>query len=370
MREYRSYLARIAGMTQRQQNIKLPKGKEGGKMKAMVLEKISSVEERPLKLVELPQPVPGRGQILVKVSACGVCHTELDEIEGRVSPSRFPMILGHEIVGRVEGFGPGASKFKKGDRVGIAWINWACGKCSFCLQDEENLCDTAKWTGKDAHGGYAQYTVVSEDFAYPIPERFTDVKAAPLLCAGVIGYRALRLSGMENGRVLGLYGFGASAHIAIQVAKYKYPVGKVFVFTRPNQKEHQDLARKLGADWIGATGDTPPEKLNCAIDFTPVGEPVREALRNLQKGGRAVINAIRKATPIPELDYTEHLWYEKEVKSVANVTRRDVQEFLPLAAEIPIVPETQEFELEEANEALILLKEGKIRGAGVLKITE
>jgi propanol-preferring alcohol dehydrogenase len=370
MREYRDYLARTAGMTQRQLDVLLPEGKEGGKMKAMMLNKISPIEEKPLKLVELPQPVPGRDQILVSVSACGVCHTELDEVEGRVPPSKFPMILGHEIVGRVEGLGPGSRKFKKGDRIGIAWINWACGKCSFCLKDEENLCDTAKWTGKDVDGGYAEYTIVSEEFAYPVPERFTDVEAAPLLCAGVIGYRALRLSGMEDGKVLGLYGFGASAHIAIQVAKYKYPNGKVFVFTRPDQKEHQNLARKLGADWIGATGDTPPEKLNCAIDFTPVGEPVREALRNLQKGGRVVINAIRKTTPVPELDYTEHLWYEKELKSVANVTRRDAQEFLPLAAEIPIVPETQEFKLEEANEALILLKEGKIRGAGVLKITE
>lgn len=175
---------------------------------------------------------------------------------------------------------------------------------------------------------------------------------------------------MEDGKVLGLYGFGASAHIVIQVAKYKYPNGKVFVFTRPEQKEHQDLARGLGADWIGATDGTPPDKLDCAIDFTPVGEPVREALRNLQKGGRVVINAIRKVTPIPELDYTKHLWYEKEVKSVANVTRRDAQEFLPLAAEIPIIPETREFELEEANEALLLLKEGKVRGAGVLKIAE
>jgi propanol-preferring alcohol dehydrogenase len=348
----------------------IPNGKKGKKMKAMVLEKISTVEGKPLKLVDLPEPDPGRGQILVRVSACGVCHTELDEIEGRVSPSSFPMILGHEIVGSVEGFGPEASKFKKGDRVGIAWINWACGHCPFCLKSEENLCDIAKWTGKDAHGGYAQYTVVSEDFAYPIPDRFIDVKAAPLLCAGVVGYRALRLSGMEDGKVLGLYGFGASAHIIIQVAKYKYPDSKVFVFTRPHQKEHQDLARKLGADWIGATGDTSPEKLNCAIDFTPVGEPIREALRNLEKGGRVVVNAIRKTTPVPELDYTEHLWYEKEVKSVANVTRRDAQEFLPLAAEIPIVPETQEFKLEEANEALILLKEGKMRGAGVLKLNE
>ncbi len=337
-------------------------------MKAMVMKKISSVEEKPLELVDLPDPIPGPGQIRVKVSACGVCHTELDEIEGRVSPSRFPMTLGHEIVGKVENLGPAVTKFKQGDRVGIAWINWSCGQCSFCLKGEENLCDTAKWTGKDVDGGYAQYTLVSEDFAYPIPEAFTDLQAAPLLCAGVIGYRALRLTGMEDGKVLGLYGFGASAHIVIQIAKYKYPNGKVFVFTRPNQNEHQDLARKLGADWVGATGNTPPEKLNWAIDFTPVGVPVREALRNLEKGGRVVINAIRKITPIPELDYAEHLWYEKEVKSVANLTRKDAQEFLPLAAEIPIVPEVREFSLEEANEALILLKEGKIRGAGVLAI--
>jgi len=263
-------------------------------MKAMVLEKTSAVEQMPLKLMDLPEPVPGRGQIRVGISACGVCHTELDEIEGRVPPSSLPMILGHEIVGRVESLGPGGGRFKKGNRVGVAWINWACGRCPFCLKGEENLYDTAKWTGKDVDGGYAQYTVVSEDFAYPIPERFADLEAAPLLCAGVIGYRALRLSRMENGRTLGLYGFGASAHIVIQVAKYKYPNGKVFVFTRPNQKEHQDLAGRLGADWIGATGDAPPAKLDCAIDFTPVGEPVRQALRNLEKGGRMVMNAIRK----------------------------------------------------------------------------
>jgi propanol-preferring alcohol dehydrogenase len=263
-------------------------------MKAMVLEKTSAVEQMPLKLMDLPEPVPGRGQIRVGISACGVCHTELDEIEGRVPPSSLPMILGHEIVGRVESLGPGAGRFKKGNRVGVAWINWACGRCPFCLKGEENLYDTAKWTGKDVDGGYAQYTVVFEDFAYPIPERFADLEAAPLLCAGVIGYRALRLSRMENGRTLGLYGFGASAHIVIRVAKYKYPNGKVFVVTRPNQKEHQDLAGRLGADWIGATGDAPPAKLDCAIDFTPVGEPVRQALRNLEKGGRVVMNAIRK----------------------------------------------------------------------------
>jgi propanol-preferring alcohol dehydrogenase len=339
-------------------------------MKAMLLDRISSVEEKPLKLMDLPRPIPAEGQILVKVSACGVCHTELDEIEGRVAPSVFPMILGHEIVGRVEDLGPGAKKFRKGERVGITWINWACGRCTFCLRGEENLCDKARWTGKDVNGGYAQCTVVSEEFAYRIPEQFGDLDAAPLLCAGVIGYRALRLSGMEDGMVLGLYGFGASAHIVIQIAKHKYRESRVFVFTRPRHKEHQDLARKLGADWIGGTGDTPPEKLDRAIDFTPVGEPVRQALKNLQKGGAVVINAIRKMTPIPELDYTEHLWHEKEVKSVANVTRKDAEEFLPLAAEIPIIPETKEFRLKEANEALILLKEGRMHGAGVLKITE
>jgi alcohol dehydrogenase, propanol-preferring len=338
-------------------------------MKAMVLKKVCSVEEEPLALMDLPEPLPGQGQIQIRVSACGVCHTELDEIEGRLPPSRLPMILGHEIVGWVTGVGPGAGKFRRGDRVGIGWINWACGRCSFCVRGEENLCQRARWTGKDADGGYAEYTVVSEDFAYSVPERFSDVKAAPLLCAGVIGYRALRLSGMTDGNVLGLYGFGASAHMVIQVARYQYPRCRVFVFSRSQQAEHRGLARQLGADWIGAPGDTPPEKLDCAIDFTPVGEPVRQALKNLQSGGRLVINAIRKATPIPELDYAEHLWHEKEVKSVANVTRRDVEEFLPLAAQIPIIPETQELQLAEANEALRLLKAGRVRGAAVLRVS-
>ncbi|MEM3452474.1 MAG: zinc-dependent alcohol dehydrogenase family protein [Candidatus Hadarchaeum sp.] len=337
-------------------------------MRAAVITKIAPVEENPLELVDLIDPVPAGNQILIKISACGICHTELDEIEGRVPPTRFPMVPGHEIVGRVEKLGPQASKFKVGDRVGVAWINWACGRCHFCLVGAENLCAEARWTGKDEDGGYAQYTVVSEDFAYPIPELFTDFQAAPLLCAGVIGYRALRLSGMADGKVLGLYGFGASAHIVIQVVKHLQPNSRVFVFTRVGQTEHQELARKLGADWVGATGDTPPAKLDCAIDFTPVGEPVREALRNLQKGGRVVVNAIRKITTIPELNYAEHLWWEKELKSVANVTRRDVREFLPLAAEIPIKPQIKLFKLEEANDALILLKQGKISGAGVLNI--
>lgn len=340
-------------------------------MKAQILKNIAPIDSRPLELVEMPTPEPKPGEILVKVAACGVCHTELDEIEGRLQPS-LPIILGHEIVGRVEKAGSGAKKFNTGDRVGIAWIHSACGKCSFCRSGRENLCPDFRGTGCQAAGGYAQYTVVPEGFAYPIPTRFTDAQAAPLLCAGAIGYRALRLSTLEDGQVLGLFGFGASAHIVIQIAKYKYPGGKVFVFTRPGQKEHQELARKLGADWTGATGDTPPQKLDCAIDFTPAWQPIVAALKALENGGRLVINAIRKEETdkdaLLELDYSDHLWCEKEIKSVANIARQDAQEFLPLAARIPIIPEVQEFKLEEANEALALLKKGKIQGAAVLRI--
>jgi propanol-preferring alcohol dehydrogenase len=256
--------------------------------------------------------------------------------------------------------------------VGIAWINYACGKCDFCRQGNENLCPEFQGTGCDTNGGYAEYTVVHEDFAYPIPDGLSDTTCAPLLCAGAIGYRALKLTNLRDGQILGLFGFGASAHIVIQIVKYKYPDSKVFVFTRPGQKKHQSLAKKLGADWIGATGDNPPDKLNCAIDFTPAWVPVVEALRVLEKGGRLVINAIRKEKKdqkaVLNLDYSTHLWLEKELKTVANITRSDAQEFLPLAAEIPIVPHVQEFKLEQANEVLTILKKGKIQGAGVLKI--
>jgi len=340
-------------------------------MKAQILRKISPIENRPLELVELPIPEPKGKEILVKISACGVCHTELDEIEGRIQP-KLPIVLGHEIVGRVEGLGSEVTKSRAGDRVGIAWIYSTCGKCHFCLGGSENLCPEFQGAGCQANGGYAQYVVASEDFAYLIPDRFTDSQVAPLLCAGVIGYRALKLSNLKDGQILGLFGFGASAHIVIQIAKYKYPEGKVFVFTRPGQKEHQDLAKKLGADWTGATGETPPAKLNCAIDFTPVWKPIVEGLRVLEKGGRIVINAIRKEEidkdSLLGLNYSSHLWQEKEIKSVANVTRKDAQDFLPLAAEIPIIPEVQEFKLEEANEALLRLKQGKIQGAAVLRI--
>jgi len=349
-------------------------------MKAMVLKETCEIKindsprklpdlplnEAPLEMVELPKPVPESRQVLVRISACGVCHTELDEIEGRLRPPHLPLVLGHEIIGKVEALGSKVTRFRNGDRVGIAWIYSSCGRCKFCLSGHENLCEEFRATGLDANGGYTQYIAVQEDFAYPIPERFSDTQAAPLLCAGVIGYRALRLSGLGPGKTLGLYGFGASAHIAIQVAKYWGC--KVFVFSREASGDHQDLAIKLGADWVGATEDVPPERLDCAIDFTPVGEPVRQALRNLEKGGRVIVNAIRKIDSIPELEYTKHVWHEKELKSVANVTRQDAVEFLPLAAEIGIEPEVQEFELEKANQALAMLKQGKIHGAGVLRI--
>jgi propanol-preferring alcohol dehydrogenase len=337
-------------------------------MRAMVLRKLSQIEAAPLEMQDWPLPQAGPRQILVKVLTCGVCHTELDEIEGR-RPPELPIIPGHEIVGKVEKLGSEVTSFGLGDRVGIAWIYSSCGECVHCQKGDENLCDQFQGTGCDADGGYAEYIAIQEDFVYPIPAKFTDPQAAPLMCAGAIGYRALKLTGIQDGQSLGLYGFGASAHLVIQIAKYKYSNSKVFVFTRQKGDAASQLAKEKGADWVGMTGETPPEKLDCAIDTTPTGIPVREALKNLDKGGRLVINLIRKETPIPELDYTEHLWYEKEIKSVANITRRDVQEFLPLAAEIPIISEVNEFKLEEANQALLLLKQGKYRGAGVLRIS-
>ncbi|MGQ9645084.1 MAG: zinc-dependent alcohol dehydrogenase family protein [Thermodesulfobacteriota bacterium] len=334
-------------------------------MKAMLLKGISTIEKEPLQLVDLPSPIPGPKEILVKVSSCGICHTELDEIEGRLKPD-LPIILGHEIVGKVEALGSEVTQFVQGDRVGIAWIHSACGRCQFCQSGNENLCPEFKGTGCHAHGGYAQYTVVSEDFAYPIPQRFSDAEAAPLLCAGAIGYRDLVLSEIRKGQSLGLFGFGASAHIVIQVATYWGC--EVFVFTR--SEEHRNLAKKLGAVWAGKPEDEAPKKLQRAIDFTPVGETVPLALRTLEKGGRLVMAVIRKRNPIPPMDYADLLWDEKEIKSVANITRKDAQEFLSLAAEIPIIPEVQEFRLVEANQALILLKQGKIQGAGVLRMPD
>ncbi len=341
-------------------------------MKAMVLNGLYNLSENraPLRLTDLPEPVPGEKEILLKVSACGVCHTELDEIEGRMPPPRFPIILGHQVVGRVVKTGDRASAFQIGDRVGVAWIYSACGRCRFCRSGNENLCPDFKATGRDAHGGYAEYMTVSEDFAYRIPDLFTDAEAAPLLCAGAIGYRSLRLADLQDGQNLGLTGFGASAHLVLKMARYLYPRSQVFVFAR-SEKERA-FARELGAAWAGDVEDEAPVKLDGIIDTTPVWKPVVEALRNLERGGRLVINAIRKEEADKEyltrLDYPAHLWLEKEVKSVANVTRKDVSEFLALAAKIPIRPEIQEYALAEANIALAELKARKIRGAKVLRI--
>ena len=339
-------------------------------MKAMVLRNICdlTVVKEPLVLVEMPVPVPKEGELLVKISACGVCHTELDEIEGRTPPPYFPIIPGHQAVGRVEKLGSGTKMFKIGDRVGIAWIYSTCGKCKFCMAGNENLCNDFKATGRDAHGGYAEYMTVREDFAYRVPGVFSDAEAAPMLCAGAIGYRSLKLSGIKDGQNLGLTGFGASAHLVLKMVKYKFPHVKVFVFAR-NDRERA-FAGKLGAAWTGDTCTEAPGKLDCIIDTTPVWNPVVEAMRNLEKGGRLVINAIRKEAVdkecLLELDYPAHLWLEKEIKSVANVTRSDVREFLQLAAEAGIKPEVQEYNLEEANRALMEIKEKKIRGAKVL----
>jgi len=373
-------------------------------MKAMVLNRLGSLEDNqaPLELAELPAPVPGEREILIKVSACGVCHTELDEIEGRTPPPRLPVVLGHQVVGRVVSSGPpgppgppsppcppspprseapspphrGGSgdsqprRFKIGERVGVAWIYSACGHCKFCRAGNENLCADFQATGRDANGGYAQYMTVREDFAYPIPDVFSDVEAAPLLCAGAIGYRSLMLANLQDGQKLGLTGFGASAHLVLKMVRHRYRHVTVFVFARSAQE--RAFARELGAVWAGDTLEESPEKLDSIIDTTPVWTPVVEALKNLEPGGRLVINAIRKENVDREvllrLDYPAHLWLEKEIKSVANVARSDVSGFLALAAEIPIKPEVQEFALEEANTALIELKMRKIRGAKVLRV--
>ena len=341
-------------------------------MKAMVLRRFSRVDENntPLELQNLPDPSPGEREILVEVLTCGVCHTELDEIEGRTPPPRLPVVLGHQVVGKIEAAGRNASKFKIGQRVGIAWIFSACGKCKLCQAGDENLCADFRATGRDANGGYAQYMTVSEDFAYPIPEVFSDLHAAPLLCAGAIGYRSLRLTSLKDGHNLGLTGFGASAHLMLKTVRYRYPNSQVYVFARSERE--RAFAKELGAVWSGDTEEESPQKLDRIIDTTPVWKPIVEALKNLQPGGKLIINSIRKEDIdkdyLLKLDYPTHLWLEKEIKSVANVTRRDVSEFLELAAKIPITPEVEEFALEEANKALVELKMSKIRGAKVLKI--
>ncbi len=339
-------------------------------MRAMVMEKVVDLKDcdTPLTAADLPVPVPAGSEILIEVAACGVCHTELDEIEGRIPPVSLPMVLGHQVVGTVVELGPEATGLEKGQTVGVAWIYSACGRCDFCRSGLENLCPQFKATGCHAHGGYAQYMKVGAAFAHPIPEGLTPVRAAPLLCAGAIGYRSLSLCGFENGKRLGLTGFGASAHLVLKLARHLYPDSPVYVFAR-NPAE-QDFARHLGAVWAGHTTDRAPELLDGIIDTTPAWLPVVKALANLKPGGRLVINAVRKEAGdkacLQDLDWTDHLWMEKEIKSVANVTCADVRRFLELAAAIPILPEVRTYELQEANRALLELKRRQIKGAKVL----
>lgn len=335
-------------------------------MKAMILRRIVSLDEveEPLECVDLPTPRPRAGEVLIRVSACGVCHTELDEIEGRTAPPRLPVVLGHEVIGRVESAGAGVKKLVAGERVGVGWIH------SSSDGEDENLSPEFRATGRDVDGGYAEYMTVPESYAFPIPEVFSDAHAAPLMCAGAIGYRALKLTHIADGESLGLTGFGGSAHLVAQLARHLYPRSPIHVFAR--DAAARIFARQLGAAWAGDTADRAPEKLHAIIDTTPVWKPVVEALANLRPGGRLVINAIRKEEIDKEvllgLGYAEHLWLEKEIKTVANITGRDIAEFLPLAAEIPIEPEIETYRLEDANRALIELKRGRIRGAKVLVV--
>ncbi|MCE5263475.1 MAG: zinc-dependent alcohol dehydrogenase family protein [Deltaproteobacteria bacterium] len=341
-------------------------------MKAMVLNAVTDfvTNPSPLAWTTLPEPVPGEDEVLIRVAVCGVCHTELDEIEGRTPPPSFPVIPGHQVVGRIAALGPNVEGFRPGERVGIGWILRACGVCPACRSGNENLCPQFRATGRDANGGYAEFMAAPSAFVHRLPEAFTDAEAAPLLCAGAIGYRSLRLTELSDGQNLGLTGFGASAHLVLKSVRHLFPRARTYVFARSERE--RAFARELGAAWAGATEEAPPEKLHAVIDTTPAWKPVVEALKHLCPGGRLVINAIRKEDRDKDvllgLDYPAQLWLEKEIKSVANVTRRDISEFLALAADIPLRPAVEEFPLAEANRALAELKAGRIRGAKVLRI--
>lgn len=331
-------------------------------MRALILEHPRPVEENPLATAELPRPEPAPGQIRLRVRACGVCHTDLHLVEGEIATPMLPVVPGHQIVGQVDALGAGVSQFTAGDRVGVPWLYSTCGQCDDCQNGRENLCDEARFTGQHADGGFAQYMVVPTAFAYALPHGFPDDQAAPLLCAGIIGYRSLRLSEIQPGGRLGLYGFGASAHVTIQIARHWGC--EVYVFTR--SEEHRRHALELGADWVGQAHDTPPAKLDSAVTFAPAGWLVPEALRVLRKGGTLALNAIHMSA-IPELPYNL-IYGERTVRSVANSTRQDAEDLLRLAARIPIKTEVELYPLTEANTVLQRLKHAKIRGAAVLQV--
>ena len=335
-------------------------------MRAMLLERLANLERerQPLRLADIPRPVPAAGEVLIAVSACGVCHTELDEIEGRTPPPSLPVVPGHEVVGRVAALGAGVASLQEGDRVGVGWIHSSDGS------EFENLSDAFVATGRDVNGGYAEYMTVPAAYAHPLPDAFADREAAPLLCAGSVGYRALRLTALDNGEVLGLMGFGGSGHLVLQLAKHLYPDSSVIVFAR--NPEERAFALELGADWAGDIGDRPPVAPMAIVDTTPAWRPLLASLWCLAPGGRLVVNAIRKEDAdvgmMAAIRYETHLWREKSLKTVANVTRRDIAEFLPLAAEAGISVATQTYALADANRALLELKHGAVRGAKVLVV--
>ena len=334
-------------------------------MRAMVMDQPGAVASQPLVLRELPAPEAGPGQVRVRVRVCGICRTDLHVVEGELPPAKHPLIPGHQVVGIVDRVGPGVRAVKEGDRVGIAWLQETCNVCEFCTSGRENLCLQARFTGYHVDGGYADYAVVPESFAYPIPSVFTDDEAAPLLCAGMIGFRALRLSEVKPGESLGLYGFGASAHLVIQIARHR----GCSVSVCSQRKEHQALARELGAVWVGEATDIPPEPFHSAIIFAPAGELVPPALRALRRGGTLAIAGIHMS-PIPQLDYDRELFGERTIRSVTANTKQDGLDLLREAASIPIRPHAQRFKLEEANTALQALKAGRITGAGILSMNE
>src|SRR5438105_5885441 len=333
-----------------------------GTMKAMVLPRPAAIDTSPVGLLEVPIPDPQDEEVLVRVSVCGLCRTDLHIVEGELAPKVPDIIPGHQVVGRIIRRGARASKYAVGTRVGIPWLHRTCGHCEFCTRGKENLCPNALFTGWTANGGYAEYVVAPEQFVYPIPERFTDLAAAPLLCAGIIGFRALRLAELQSGDTLAIYGFGAAGHVCIQVARY-WGI-RVVVSTR--EEKHRKLAAELGAEWVGGAYDDPPLPLNAAIIFAPAGELIPAALKNLKRGGTLVLGGIYMS-PIPSFSY-DLLYWERKICSVANNTRQDGTDFLQVAAEIPVQTEVQSFPLQQANEALQALKHDGIRGAGVLVV--
>ncbi|MGK9167547.1 zinc-dependent alcohol dehydrogenase family protein [Inquilinus limosus] len=325
-------------------------------MKAMVLIRPGA----PLEAVDLPLPVPGPTEIVIRVSACGVCRTDLHVVDGELPSPKPRVVPGHEIVGRVTALGSAATRFRIGDRVGVPWLGWACGSCEFCHRGQENLCDSARFTGYQLDGGYAEYARADERFCVPIPERYGDIEATPLLCAGLIGYRTLRLAG--DAPRLGLYGFGASAHIVIQIAHHRGQ--EVAVFTRPGDSDAQAFARRLGAAWVGGSDETPPAPLDAAIIFAPVGDLVPAALRTVRKGGSVICAGIHMSD-IPRFPYAL-LWPERSIRAIANLTRQDAEAFMAVAARVPIRIETHAVPLDQANEALARLRDGRLTGAAVL----